>query len=165
MPDLVLAGLPVYRLIHVVAAMALIGGIIGRDVTLARAARASDIGIVAELVALAGRFERLLVQPGSFAILAAGLATMLTGGWSLFAPGAWWLTVSIGLFLTSIPLIALVFLPRGRHFALALDEAVAVGHPTTELSAAFADRAVMLGRRYEVAAIAVIVVLMVTKPF
>ena len=113
MSDLVLAGTPVYRLIHVAAAMALIGGIVGRDFSLARAARATDIGIVSELVALAGRFERLLVQPGSFAILAAGLATMLSGGWSLFAPGAWWLTVSIGLFLTSIPLVAFVFLPRG----------------------------------------------------
>ena len=40
---------------------------------MAKARTATDIGTLEELVDLSGRFERLMVIPGSFAVLLAGL--------------------------------------------------------------------------------------------
>ena len=40
---------------------------------MAKARTATDIGTLEELVDLSGRFERLMVIPGSFAVLVAGL--------------------------------------------------------------------------------------------
>jgi len=45
---------------------------LGRNVTMARARSATDIGTLEELVDLSGRFERLMVIQGSFAVLVAG---------------------------------------------------------------------------------------------
>jgi len=47
----------------------------------------------------------------------------------------------------------------------ALAEAQERGEVTPELTAAFNDRAVAFARNYELAVIALIIVLMVTKPF
>lgn len=69
------------------------------------------------------------------------------------------------LYLSSIPFIPLVFIPRGRVFEQALDRAKERGEVTPELSAAFHDRAVAFARNYELIMIAAIIVLMVTKPF
>jgi hypothetical protein len=44
-------------------------------------------------------------------------------------------------------------------------EARAAGHVTDDLRAAWADPAVALARRYELAAVVLIVALMVLKPF
>jgi hypothetical protein len=67
--------------------------------------------------------------------------------------------------LSTIPLVPLIFLPRGKVFEAALAEAQAQGRVTVELTAAFRDPAVAFARLYEGAAIAVVVALMVTKPF
>ena len=73
--------------------------------------------------------------------------------------------MSLILYLSNIPFIPLVFLPRGRVFERALVHARARGAVTPELSAAFRDGAVAFARAYEMVTIAAIVVLMVTKPF
>ena len=75
----------------------------------------------------------------------------------------WW--VALISFLTMIPLVPLVFLPRGKVFEAALSEAVAAGEATAGLRAAFADPAVAAARRYERIVVAVIIVPMVTRPF
>jgi hypothetical protein len=62
-------------------------------------------------------------------------------------------------------MISLVFLPRGKVFEAALQDAVAQGRVTSRLTAAFNDQAVAFGHNYELAALAVIVFLMVAKPF
>jgi hypothetical protein len=64
-----------------------------------------------------------------------------------------------------VPLVPLVFLPRGRVFERELASAVGRGVVTPQLSAAFRDPAVRAARTYEVVVVAAIVVLMVTKPF
>lgn len=153
------------RLLHVLTAVALVVGIVGRDLALRRASRRPDMACITRLVAAAGRFERLLVRPGSLLVLLAGVATMWAQGRPLVAPGSYWLTISIALFLTSIPLVAFVFMPRGRIFEAALAGAVAAGRRTPELGAAFADRAVTAARRFEALALALVVALMVTRPF
>jgi hypothetical protein len=55
--------------------------------------------------------------------------------------------------------------PRGKVFEAALGDAATVGEVTPALRAAFADRAVAGARWYERIVVAVVIVLMVTKPF
>jgi hypothetical protein len=69
------------------------------------------------------------------------------------------------LYGASIVLVPTVFLPRGRVFGTALDDALARNEMTSGLRAAFADRVVARSHWAEFIGIAVIVVLMVVKPF
>lgn len=148
-------------LVHVAAAFWFVAGLVGRDVTLAKARGHGDVGTVAELVELAGRFERFAVVPGSFAVLVAGLLA----AWAADVAFRGWLLVSVVLYLTLVPLVPLVFLPRSKVFERELASAVARRAVTPELTAAFRDPAVRTARTYEIAVVAAIVVLMVTKPF
>jgi hypothetical protein len=103
------------------------------------------------------------------ALLVFGLFTAWAQGWPIlgFLQGGStnWLLVSIVLYVSMIPLIALVFLPRGKTFEAALNEATAQGQLTAALSNAFQDRAVANAHTYELIATALVIVLMVTKPF
>jgi hypothetical protein len=83
----------------------------------------------------------------------------------LWQEGTRWVTVSLLAFLTMIPLVPLVFLPRGRVFEEAFVGAVEAGRVTPELPTAFRDPVVAAARRYEVAVVVVVLYLMVTKPF
>jgi hypothetical protein len=136
-----------------------------RGVTLSRARSSADIAEVGSLVDLAGRFERLMVIPGSMAVFVAELLAAWAEDIPLWGSGSGWLAASIIVFLSTIPLVPLIFLPRGKVFEAALAEAQAQGRVTVELTAAFRDPAVAFARLYEGAAIAVVVALMVTKPF
>jgi hypothetical protein len=69
------------------------------------------------------------------------------------------------IYLSVIPLIVFVFVPRGRTYHKALEEAIAGGHVTPALKAALGDPVVGAARVYEMAMIAALVWLMVTKPF
>jgi len=160
--DVSLASVVVF--LHVVAAVAFIAGLIGRGIVLARARRATEIGQIDTLVAVAGPFERIVIV-GSIAVLVLGLLAMWARHVPFFEDGFWWLPVSLLLFLSILPLVPLVFLPRGKVFEAALDDARERGEVTPELGAAFADPAVAFARRYEAAAVAVILALMVLKPF
>ncbi len=78
------------RLFHILSAFALIAGLIGRQITRAQAAKATDIHIFNSLIQLSGRFESLLVIPASMLILLFGLLVALMRGWPLlgFLQGA-----------------------------------------------------------------------------
>jgi hypothetical protein len=157
------------RLLHVLTAFWLVSGLVGRGLTLGEAARASDIPRMRSLLTLAGRFERFMVIPASLAVLLFGLLTAWALGVPLlgFLQGARsnWLLLSLLLFISTIPLIPLIFIPRGKVFEAALEEATANGTVTTSLQTAFADPVVRAAHIYEFAAIAVVLVLMVTRPF
>jgi hypothetical protein len=60
-------------LLHVAVAFWFVAGLLGRNLILARARSSRRIGSVDELVELAGRFDRLMVIPGSLAVLLLGL--------------------------------------------------------------------------------------------
>jgi hypothetical protein len=155
----------VWKLLHVLGAFALVTGLVGRTVTIAEARRAIDIGRVEALANAAGRFERLMVQPGSFIVLALGLITMWAQGRSPVGDGNWWLLISLLLYLGVAALVPLVFLPRGKRFDAALRAAIADGAITPELNAAFHDPAVQGARIAELAGIVVVITLMVLQPF
>jgi hypothetical protein len=152
-------------LAHVLSAFWFVAGLVGRDVTLGKARRTHEVGAVAELAELAGRFDRLMVVPGSMAVFVLGLLTVWVQGRPLTGTGNWWLLTSLLLYLSLMPLIPLVFLPRGRIFELALTDAVERGEVTSGLTAAFDDKAVRATRRYEWIMVTAVIVLMVTKPF
>ena len=157
------------KLLHVLVAVWFISGLISRWVALHRAARAEDVRTTYELSEVAGIFERWMVIPGSLVVLVLGLLTAWAQGWPIlgFLQGASinWLLASLVLYLSTVPLIPWVFLPRGRRFGAALDAARAQGRVTPDLRAAFADRGVAAAHWYELLVVVVVLVLMVTKPF
>ena len=157
------------KLLHVITAMWLTSGLIGRTLTMWQASHNTDVQMVRTLVRLAGYFERWMVIPGSLAVLGFGLGTAwlqrLSPLGSLAGNSPNWLLVSTLLYLSMIPIIALVFVPRGRVFGQALEAAVAQGTVTPDLRAAFHDRGVGAAHLYELASTVIIIFLMVLKPF
>jgi hypothetical protein len=149
----------VLQFLHVVSAFMFVTGIVGRDIVLGRARRAGDVEKVKDLVSTAGPFER------SFLVLLFGILTWWAQDIPLWVEGTRWVTVSLIVFLTNIPLIPLIFIPRGKVFDAALASAVPSGRITPELSAALRDPGVAMARWWEVGTIAVVLLLMVTKPF
>lgn len=161
----------VLRLVHALAGVLLVTGLLGRWVVLAhaeRAARANDLSSVHALLAASSVFEQMVIM-SSMAVLLLGLLT----AWQVHYPlvdvltGARprWLLVSLLLFLSTLPLVPLVFLPKGRRFGTALEDSVAQGHPTPGLVAAFGDPLTRVAHQYEVVVIVVVLALMIAKPF
>ena len=126
-------------LLHVGEAFWFVAGLVGRDVTLAKAAQATDITVTVELAELAGQFDRWMVIPGSMAVLALGIVTVLVQGRPFAGTNSWWILTALLLFSSMLPLVPLVFLPRGRIFERALSDARERGEVTAELNAAFHD--------------------------
>lgn len=157
------------KLLHVLAAFWLVTGLLGRYVTLYKAEQSTKIEAVLSLLPVGAVFERAMVIPGSFAVFVAGLATAWAQGWPIlgFLQGGAsnWVLASLVLFLTLIPVIMFVFVPRGKVFETALNDAVAKELVTPGLTAAFQDPLVRAAHIYELAVIAVITALMVLKPF
>ena len=152
-------------LLHVAIAFWFVAGLLGRNVTMAKARSATDLGLLEELIGLSGRFERLMVIPGSFGVLVLGLLAAWAEGQPLAGTDDWWLLTSLILFVALGLLVPTVFLPRGRIFERALEDARARGQVTPELREALRDPAVRNARAAELLVVAIIVTLMVTKPF
>lgn len=69
------------------------------------------------------------------------------------------------LLLSPLPLVPLIFLPRGERFAAEMASARESGVITPGLRTAFADPMVALARRWEAISVGLVIVLMVLKPF
>ena len=69
------------------------------------------------------------------------------------------------IYLTIVPVIVFVFLPRGRLYHAALEDAVTVGRITPRLRAALHDPLVRAARVYEIAMVVALAYLMIVKPF
>jgi len=162
----VLAGLVV--VLHVLAVFLLVGGIVARDTLYGRAARSDDLAAIAGLVANGALFEGL-VRASSGAVLVLGLAAAAARGWPIlgFLQGAPvnWVLAALLIYLTIIPLIVFVFLPRGRVFRRVFEEAQTAGRVTPELRLALNDPVVNAARTWEIVMIVVLTALMVLKPF
>jgi hypothetical protein len=156
------------KLLHIAAVIVFITGLIGRSIVLSHAARATNLSVTSAFLEMSSIFERMVVQ-GYIAVLVLGLAT----AWLQSQPvlGALqgsavnWILVSLVLFVSINVLVPTIFIPSGKKFAAALAAAIAVGAPTPELRERFADRGVRVGHIYEFVVVAVVLVLMVLKPF
>ena len=102
-------------------------------------------------------------------VLVFGIATAIVQGRPFLGPlqnaPVDWLFTSLVIYVSAIPLVPLVFLPRGRVFEAALEEASAQGAVTSALRAAFADPVVRAAHVYELAVSIIVLVLMISKPF
>ena len=154
----------VLKLIHVGLAFVLVAGLAGRWLLLRQASRAADVEMAYGLSEAAAPFERAVIW-GSMAVPLAGLLTAWAQGYPWLGLTTGWMLASVVLLLTTIPVIPLVFVPRGRVFAAQMEAARRAGTVTPQLRAAFRDRAVAAARYYEALVVAVIVALMVLKPF
>ena len=155
-------------LTHALAGVTFIAGLIGRWIVLGLAERATDLTSMRTLSAGAAPFERLVIV-GSLVVLVLGVATAIARGIPFLGPlqgqRVDWLFVSLVLFLSVVPLVPLVFLPRGKVFDGAMAEADARGEVTPALRAAWRDPVVRAAHVYELGAVTVVLVLMLTKPF
>ena len=155
--------------IHVLIVFWLVAGIAGRDVVYGRAAQSTDLDELRALVGLGSVFELRMVRPATFAVLVAGLIAAWARGWPIlgFLQGGSvnWVLASLLMYLSIIPVIVFVMIPRGKRFRAAYEEALAEGRVTPRLTAALKDPAVEAARKYELVMIATLTLLMVTKPF
>ena len=162
--------LPVMAVVvHVLTVLWLVAGVVGRDFCWALAARVQDLGSVRTMAQTAGNFERAMVRPATLIVLLTGLFAAWQRGWPIlgFLQGGAenWVLASILIYLSIVPVILFVFLPRGRIYHRALEAASARGTVTPELRAAINDPFVRAARGYEVLMVATLVLLMVAKPF
>ena len=158
----------ILKFLHIMSVLWMVSGGLGRNITQRKASQSQDIHTTAALVQLMGFFDQRMVIPGSSAVFLLGLLTAWVQGWPIlgFLQGGAvnWVLVSILIYLSIMVFVVRVFLPRGKLFEAALQEAVAQGQVTPRLTAAFNDRAVAAGHTYELVALVVIVYLMVAKP-
>jgi Predicted integral membrane protein (DUF2269) len=152
------------KLTHIVLAMALVTGIVGRWLLLAAAQRSERLERTETLLEAADPFEKT-VRVSGFLVLVAGLLTAWAQGYPWLGLTTGWMLASLALALGIFVLVPTVFIPRGRRFAIALEGSRATGRVTPELRAAFADPAVRAAHVAELGALAIIVALMVLKPF
>ncbi len=158
----------VLRLGHALAGVAFAAGIVGNWVLVGFARRAPTLEAMRLYLRAGAPFAKLLTGGGTtLAIL--GIATAWSEGRTLLGPlqggSADWLFASN---LLMLPLLAAIFLvyPRvGRRIRAAMADADAQGGRTPELDSAWADPRLRLARTYEAVAVAIVLTLMIAKPF
>lgn len=155
---------PLFKLAHVALAMTFVAGLIGRWIVLGAAGRSTNMDRTTELLHTSGPFERMVIF-SSAAILPAGLFTAWTQGYPWLGLTTGWMLASVVIFVAIGILVPTIFLPRGRSFADALAGAQQARQVTPALQAGFADPIVRAAHWAEVIGVAMIVVLMVLKPF
>ncbi len=157
------------RLLHISAAIIFVGGLFARQAVRSLTARASDVAVLVALTQAAGRVERLMVIPGNILaivfglILALAIRAPILG--SIQGASKNWLFASIAILAILLPLVPVVFLPRGKVFEAALLDASGKAAITPELRLPMADPVVRWAHRAEMIGVARIVILMVVKPF
>ena len=159
----------VVRFLHIASAIWFIGGVVARQIVRAYAKRTDNIQRFAIMSEAAGRIESTMVLPGNFAVIVFGViyGLMIHAPILGFLQGAArnWLLVSNLLLLIGFFNVPLVFIPKGKLFDIALKDALAKGQMTPELHAQMDDQTVRIVHFIELAALGVITILMVFKPF
>lgn len=151
------------KLGHVILAIAMVAGLLGRWVLLTRGSRTDDVERAHLLAEAASPFERI-VQSASPLVVAVGMLTAWAQGYPWLGLTTGWMLLTVLLIIPILVAIPTVFLPRGRRFEAEMAAARDAGEVTPGLRAAWADPAVVAARRYELATIVIIVALMVLKP-
>ena len=160
---------PLIKLLHILAVIVAVGGLFARHLLRRYAHRASDIHVLSEFSNAAGQVERFMVIPGMNAVFVIGAVLALVGGMPIFGflQGASqnWLLVSNLLLVGMVLVVPTIFLPRGKLFEAALQDAVDQGRVTQQLTASFNDPVVRLAHRWEEISLLAIIILMIAKPF
>lgn len=75
------------KVLRVLAAAAIIAGIVGRGLLRARLVHVEDLRVAGELIAVEGQFDRWLVIQGSNLTLVTGVLLTVLGHWPLLHNG------------------------------------------------------------------------------
>ena len=157
------------KFLHILIAVWFITGLVGRGVIPSFASREQNLERIGGLLEASGFFERFMVIPGWSAALAAGMLLAWLAGYPLLGSvvghGPNWVLAAIVIWLSTLPWVPLVFLPRAKRFSAALEESRRIGSVTPALITAFSNRLVRAGHVYEYVAVIVLIYLMVAKPF
>ncbi len=144
-------------------------GYVARQIVRGYAKRTDDVHRFAVMSEAAGRIESTMVIPGNMAVVVFGviLGLLVHAPILGFLQGAErnWLLVSNILLLIALLSVPLIFVPRGKKFEVALNDALAKGQMTPDLHLHLDDPVVRLAHGYEFVAMAAIVFLVVVKPF
>ena len=155
-------------LVHALIGVLFIAGLIGRWIVLGLAERATELPAMKTLATAAGPFERIVIVAPTIVLLFGVVAAFMQGR-SVLGPltggSVDWLFVSLVVFLSPLPLVPLVFLPKGKVFEAALAEAEDAGGVTPALTTAWRDPLVRAAHVYELGATTVVLILMLSKPF
>ena len=142
------------KVLHILAAIVAVGTSVTSTFWLARASRDRDLLIWAlEGVKL---FDRRIANPAYVLVLLTGIAMVLTGTYR-FDQG--WISAAIALYLAIVVFGIVVFRPAARR-----QREEAAADPQSAAYARAADRTWWYSW-LTIAVVAMIVVLMVTKPF
>jgi len=155
-------------LVHALIGILFIAGLVGRWIVLGAAQRATELRDMRLLAAAAGPFERIVIISANFVLLFGIDAAWLQGRNALgplTGGSVDWLFVALVLFLSNLPLVPLVFIPRGRAFESVMRDAEAQDRVTPELAAAWRDPTVRAAHVYELGSTTIVLILMLTKPF
>ena len=155
------------KLLHIASVLALFAGLVGRAVTYRQARQSTELAALVPLLEASGWFDRFLVIPGSMLVLLTGGALADLAHWP-FRTGSGtptWLLVALLVYLSLVPVIAVVLVPRRRRREAAFHASIAARRLTNELASALADPVVTWARRYEWLVMVSVLTLMVLKPF
>ena len=154
------------KLAHVLCVLTFVSGLIGRTLVRLRIPGITTIQTLREFMTLVGHFDDWLVIRGSQLTLVSGLLLGWVGGWPyIVGSHPTWIFLSLLLFLSLLPLVFIVFVPRGKAFGEVFQIALAEQRITPELRAALADPAVRAATIYEFIMAGAILYLMILKPF
>jgi len=161
----------ILKLLHILAAFALVGGEVGRTIAMQRARQATDIKVVAEMLKIFTFLTTRFVSTGGMLTVLLGLITAgAQGGLVLilgFLMGGTinWVLAALLLYVVIMAIVALVSAPRGKALGQALGAAMGQGQITPELTAALNNQAMRAAGTTTQILMLVIVILMVLKPF
>jgi hypothetical protein len=155
--------------VHVLSAIAMVAGVIGRELTRIQMRQTTDFNVFIGLLELVGRFDNLLVIPSTNVIALSGILLAFLEGFPLlgFLQGGQvnWLLVANLLVISIILLVVLVFIPRGRQFATILADAKSKREITPALRDEDRNSIVVWAHRWENIATGLVLILMIAKPF
>ena len=161
----------ILKLLHILAAFALVGGEVGRTIAMQRARQATDIKVVAEMLKIFTFLTTRFVSTGGMLTVLLGQNTAgAQGGLVLilgFLMGGTinWVLAALLLYVVIMAIVALVSAPRGKALGQALGAAMGQGQITPELTAALNNQAMRAAGTTTQILMLVIVILMVLKPF
>ena len=147
----------------------LVGGIFARQIVRSYAKKLANVHVIAELYKAAGRIETIMIRPFTLFVVLFGAmyAAMIGAPIFGFLQGAsqnWLLVTNIMVLLIPFPII-FFFIPRGKVFEPIMQDALAKGEVTPELSKQLHDPAMTRMHLAEMAGVIFVVYLMVFKPF
>jgi hypothetical protein len=159
---------PFVIVLHVGSVLWLVSGIVGRAVSFDLAAKAKEVVSAGALLQNVAVSEKMITL-ASPAVLITGFAAAAMRHYKTFGflQGAQtnWLLSGTLVYVVLVPLIPLFLVPRRKRREAAAADALQKGTITPELRAVLDDPALRRYRVFEIVLIAIVVTMMVAKPF